>query len=416
MPGGMKLEKLTVGDIPSWSGKRVLVRVDYNVPLEGGRVADNTRIVATIPTIRHLLDKHAKTVILMSHLGRPDGVVDEKLSLKPVAIELEKLIGQPVKFLSDCVGSKVEEACQETEGIVLLENLRFHIEEEGVVKRGGTKISATFDQIAAFRSSLSRLGDIYVNDAFGAAHRAHSSIVGIEVTPKVAGLLLAKELQYFDQVLNDGIELAILGGSKVSDKIQLISNLLPKVKTLAISGAMAFTFVRTLNSMEIGKSLFDEPGAKLVPGIMEQAKKLGVEILLPTDFVTGSDLSVDARVGSATVKSGIPTDMMGLDIGPSSTEDLINAIGKSRSILWNGPVGVFEIEPFSHGTQKVIKALVTATKQGATTIVGGGDSGAAVAKFHAEGLLSHVSTGGGASLELLEGKVLPGISALTEKQ
>ena len=392
------------------------MRVDYNVPLEDGRVADNGRIVATLPTIKCIVEGGAKSLVLMSHLGRPDGLRDEKLSLKPVATELERLLGTKVEFLSDCVGDKIETACRDAKGIVLLENLRFHVEEEGAVKRDGKKICATPGEIAAFRASLSKLGDIYVNDAFGAAHRAHSSIVGVDLTPKVAGLLLAKELQYFDQVLGTGIGLAILGGSKVSDKIQLISNLLPKVKTLAIGGAMAFTFVKVLDGMEIGKSLFDESGAQLVPRIMEQARELGVKILLPTDFVTGSKFAADAHVGGATVEDGIPADMIGLDIGPQSTAAIIHQIADAQSILWNGPVGVFELEPFSRGTRQVVDALVTATKRGATTIVGGGDSGAAVAKFHAEGKLSHVSTGGGASLELLEGKTLPGIAALTDKE
>ncbi|PJF18178.1 Phosphoglycerate kinase [Paramicrosporidium saccamoebae] len=409
----------TIWCVGNVAGKRVLVRVDYNVPLtEDGKVANNQRIAATLPTLDYLLKGNVKCIVLLSHLGRPDGVRVEKLSLKPVAAELERLLKRPITFLDDCVGSSVERVCAEADGgkIILLENLRFHLEEEGTVKRKDGTHTADESEIKQFRASLTKLGDICVNDAFGVVHRAHSSVTGIEL-PRVAGLLLSKELEYFSKVLEspDGIDLAIVGGAKVTDKIPLIKNLLPKVKQLAVGGAMAFTFLKTLHGMDIGKSLYDEEGAALVPAIMKDADRLGVKMILPVDFVTGTDLRESARVGSATMKDGIPADMMGLDNGPLSTQSLVEAIGTAKSILWNGPVGVFEVSHFAAGTKAVLQALAEATKRGAVTIVGGGDSGAAAAKWDFEDKLSHVSTGGGASLELLEGRELPGISALSNK-
>lgn len=357
----------------------------------------------------------------MSHLGRPDGMRVERLSLRPVANELESLLGRPVLFLDECVGERVQEACADPPAgaIVLLENLRFHLEEEGkVTSKDGTKKQASPEEIAQFRRQLSQLGDIYINDAFGAAHRAHSSISGIDLPIRAAGLLLSKELTSFSHLLDDpnGIDLAILGGAKVSDKILLIENLLNKVHTLAIEGGMAFTFLAKVRGMSIGRSLYDEHGASLVEEIMNKAKERGVRILLPVDFITGSDLSDAAKVGEVGVNDeGIPDDMMGLDIGPASRAALVEAIKSSKTILWNGPVGVFEVSHFSEGTKILVNALMEATTERETvTIVGGGDSGAAVAKFGKEEAFSHVSTGGGASLELLEGKALPGITSLSD--
>lgn len=414
--------KLSVEDYGNnFKGKRVLIRVDYNVPLDASlSITNNQRIVASLPTIQYVLDKGAKSVVLMSHLGRPDGKVFEKYSLKPVSVELEKLLGKPVKFLDDCVGDAVEEACKDpTDGsIILLENLRFHLEEEGSCKLPhGTKQKADPAKVDAFRASLSRLGDVYVNDAFGTVHRAHSSIVGIALEPRLAGLLVKKELKAFSRLLEspDRIDVAILGGSKVSDKIQLILHLLPKINTLIIGGGMAFTLLKVKNGMEIGSSLFDEAGAALVGQIYEAADKQNVGILLPDDFIIGDGFKADANTEIVTVNEGTPDGWMGLDIGPSSSHRFASKISSAKSIIWNGPMGVFEWDAFASGTKSVLDAMLVATRNGALTIVGGGDSATAVAKWNSEQGLTHVSTGGGASIELLEGRVLPGIAALSSQ-
>lgn len=396
-------------------------RVDYNVPLtETGAIANDQRIVATLPTLQLLLERGARSIVLLSHLGRPEGQRVASMSLRPVATELGKLLERPVLFLEDCVGPTVEEACEKASDgtVILLENVRFHLEEEGSVKLpDGSKKTADPQAIERFRQSLTRLGDVYVNDAFGAAHRAHSSIVGINLPVRVAGLLLKRELTYFARILEGPtkLDLAILGGAKVSDKIQLIRNLLPKVHCLAIGGGMSFTFQRRLREMAIGRSLYDEAGAAIVQDIVEEAKRLQVDLLLPEDWITGSAISADARTDYATIETGIPTDMMGLDDGPKSVDRLVERIERANSILWNGPIGVYDVKPFESGTKRVLTALVQATERGALTIVGGGDSGAAVAKWNAQESLSHVSTGGGASLELLEGRALPGITSLSGK-
>lgn len=395
--------------------------MDYNVPLtETGAIANDQRIVATLPTLQLLLGRGARSIVLLSHLGRPEGQRVASMSLCPVATELGKLLGRHVLFLDDCVGPTVEETCERASdgAVILLENVRFHLEEEGSVKLpDGNKKIADPQAVDRFRQSLTRLGDIYVNDAFGAAHRAHSSIVGINLPVRVAGLLLKRELTYFARILESPtkLDLAILGGAKVSDKIKLIRNLLPKVQCLAIGGGMSFTFQRRLREMAIGGSLYDEAGAATVNDIVEEAKRLGVDLLLPEDWITGSAISASARTGYATIETGIPADMMGLDDGPKSVDRLVERIEGANSILWNGPVGVYDVKPFEGGTRRVLEALVRATKRGALTIVGGGDSGAAVAKWNAQESLSHVSTGGGASLELLEGRALPGITSLSGK-
>lgn len=388
-------------------------------------MADNSRIRATLPTIQHILAGGAARLVIISHLGRPDGQPVSSMSLRPCAAELQKLLGRPVQFVADCVGDEVEAQLQEHQSsrscpIFLLENLRFHVEEEGSVKRkDGSKVSASAEDIAQFRAALSSLGDVYVNDAFGAAHRAHSSITGISIEPRVAGLLVAEELRHLGRVLEDpnGIDLAILGGAKVADKIQLIKNLLPRVKTLAIGTAMCFTFLKALKGTALGKSLYDEAGAAIVPEIMEEAVRRQVKIILATDFVVASERSPEAAViKRVSAEEGVPDDLIGMDIGEESEKAFVAAIRGARSILWNGPVGVFEMDPFSHGTRAIVHALGEAARNGATTIVGGGDSGAAVTRFLPAGTkLTHVSTGGGASLELLEGKTLPGIASLSPR-
>jgi len=403
------------------AGKRVLIRVDFNVPMKNGKITNNQRIVASLPTIKYALEKQAKSVVLMSHLGRPDGHVDLKYSLKPVADELSTLLAKPVKFLEDCVGEKVEAECANPEAgsVILLENLRFHVEEEGKgVDKDGNKIKASKDAVQAFQQSLTKLGDIYVNDAFGTAHRAHSSMVGVKHDKRASGFLLKKELQYFAKALEnpDRPFLAILGGAKVSDKILLIENLLDKVNEMIIGGGMAFTFLKVAHSMKIGKSLFDEPGSQLVNKILEKAKEKNVQIHLPTDFVTGDKFAEDANTGTATVESGIPDEWLGLDCGPQSIAVFREAVKRAKLIVWNGPVGVFEMEKFAAGTHAIMDAVVEATQAGATTIIGGGDTATACAKWNTEDKVSHVSTGGGASLELLEGKLLPGVDALSNNQ
>lgn len=400
------------------TGKRVLIRVDFNVPMKNGKITNNQRIVASLPTIKYAMEKQAKSVVLMSHLGRPDGHVDLKYSLKPVADELTTLLGKPVKFLEDCVGEKVEAECADPEAgsVILLENLRFHVEEEGKgVDKDGNKIKASKDAVQVFQQSLTKLGDVYVNDAFGTAHRAHSSMVGVKHEKRASGFLLKKELQYFAKALEspDRPFLAILGGAKVSDKILLIENLLDKVNEMIIGGGMAFTFLKVANSMKIGKSLFDEPGSQLVSKILEKAKEKNVQIHLPTDFVTGDKFGEDANTGTATIESGIPDEWMGLDCGPNSVAEFREAVKRAKLIVWNGPVGVFEMEKFAAGTKAVMDAVVEATQNGSTTIIGGGDTATACAKWNTEDKVSHVSTGGGASLELLEGKLLPGVDALS---
>lgn len=404
----MTFNKLSISDL-DLKGKRVLMRVDFNVPMQGTEITNDARIVAALPTIRLALERGA-SVVLMSHLGRPDGAPVAKYSMKPVVAVLEKELGKPVEFLSDCVGPEVEKACANLQPgkVVLLENLRFHAEEEA------KKVD---DKVAAFRASLTRLGDVYVNDAFGTAHRPHSSMVGVNLPQKAAGLLLQKELDYFGKALSapERPFLAILGGAKVADKIQLIENLLDKVDEMIIGGGMAYTFKKELSGMKIGKSLYDAAGAKIVGTVMAKAEARGVRIHLPVDFQTGDKFSNDATLGLATEHEGIGDEVEGMDAGPESRKLFAAAVGRAKTIVWNGPVGVFEFDKFAQGTRSLADAVAAATARGATTIIGGGDTATAAAKFGVEEKVSHVSTGGGASLELLEGKVLPGVSALTDK-
>ncbi|KEI38642.1 uncharacterized protein L969DRAFT_62784 [Mixia osmundae IAM 14324] len=412
--------KLSISDV-DLKGKRVLIRVDFNVPFGDGKITNNARIVAALPTIKYAIQKEAKAVILMSHLGRPDGKVQSKYSLKPVADELSKLLdGKHVKFLDDCVGDKVEQECASAQGgeIILLENLRFHIEEEGSSKdKDGKKTKADPEKVKEFRKSLTALADVYVNDAFGTAHRAHSSMVGVELPQRASGFLVKKELEFFAKALEkpDRPFLAILGGAKVSDKIQLIENLLDKVNSLIICGGMAFTFKKTLDGVSIGKSLFDEDGSQKVKALVEKAKKNNVKLVFPVDYITADDFKKDAKVGKATDQEGIPDGWMGLDAGEKSRELFKTTILESKTILWNGPAGVFEFDNFAGGSRATLDACIEAQKNGATVIIGGGDTATVVAKYDAEDKLAHVSTGGGASLELLEGKDLPGVAALSSK-
>ncbi|XP_071034902.1 phosphoglycerate kinase 1 [Parasteatoda tepidariorum] len=414
----MALNKLAI-DALDLKDKRVLMRVDFNVPIKDGAITNNQRIVAALDSVKYALDKGAKSVVLMSHLGRPDGQRVEKHSLKIVAEELKKLLNKDILFLSDCVGPEVEEKCANPPSgtIILLENLRFHVEEEGKgVDASGAKVKAKPEDVEKFRASLTKLGDVYINDAFGTAHRAHSSMVGVNLPQRASGFLMKKELEYFAKALDNPVRpfLAILGGAKVADKIQLIENLLDKVNEMIIGGGMAFTFLKTLNNMEIGTSLYDEAGSKIVAGLMEKAKKNGVQIHLPVDFVTADKFAEDATPGTATVETGIPKDQMGLDCGPKSTVIFTESIGRAKTIVWNGPVGVFEFANFANGTKAVMDKVVEVTKSGVTTIIGGGDTATCCAKWQTEDKVSHVSTGGGASLELLEGKKLPGVAALSD--
>ncbi|ROT36692.1 phosphoglycerate kinase [Sodiomyces alkalinus F11] len=412
--------KLSITDV-DLKDKRVLIRVDFNVPLDAEKkITNNQRIVGALPTIKYAIENGAKAVILMSHLGRPDGKVNEKYSLKPVVPELEKLLGKSVIFAPDCVGPEVEEIVNKAEGgqVVLLENLRFHAEEEGSSKdKDGNKVKADKAKVEDFRKGLTALGDIYVNDAFGTAHRAHSSMVGVELPQKAAGFLMKKELDYFAKALENPQRpfLAILGGAKVSDKIQLIDNLLDKVNTLIICGGMSFTFKKTLYGVSIGDSLFDENGAKTVGKLMEKAKANNVKVVLPVDYITADKFDKDAKTSFATDESGIPDGWMGLDCGAKSIELYKEAIQEAKTILWNGPAGVFEFDKFANGTKATLDAAVAASEEGKIVIIGGGDTATVAAKYGVEDKLSHVSTGGGASLELLEGKALPGVVALSSK-
>ena len=414
------MAKLSIEDL-ELAGKRVFIRVDFNVPQDKvtGEITNTKRIEAALPTIQCALDKGA-AVILASHLGRPNGEVNMKYTLAPVAKKLEELIKKPVKFLSDCAGAEVEAACAAIKPgeIILLENLRFHIEEEGKKKDAeGNKVKADKEAVKAFRASLTKLADVYVNDAFGTAHRDHSSMTGVELPQRAAGFLMNKELKAFDAVLNNPPRpfLAILGGAKVADKIQLINNLLDKADKIIIGGGMAFTFKKVMNNIEIGSSLFDEEGAKLVPELVAKAKAAGKEIILPVDYVAADKFAADAATKCVSDAEGIPAGWMGLDVGAESTKLFVDAIKSSKTIVWNGPAGVFEFEAFEKATKAMADAIVEATAAGAITVIGGGDTATAAKKYGADKKVTHTSTGGGASLELLEGKELPGVAFLSDK-
>jgi phosphoglycerate kinase len=409
--------KLFIEDLKP-AGKRVLVRVDFNVPVKNGLVEDDKRISAALPTIQYLLAQGA-SVVLMSHLGRPDGQRKMEFSLKPVADKLAELLGKPVKFLDDCVGSAVEAACASLKAgdVVLLENLRFHIEEEGKVKlEDGTKLAADKDKVAAFRAGLSKLGDMYVNDAFGTAHRDHSSVSGIQLPLRASGYLMKKELDFLGASIENPKRpfVAIIGGAKVSGKIDVIQAMLPKVDKMIIGGGMAYTFAKA-KGLEIGKSLVELDRVELAKEIMA---KSGDKLMLPTDCLITDAFDFKARTLGATKfckMTEIPATWEGVDIGPETSAAFEAVIRSAKTVLWNGPMGVFEVEASARGTFGVAKAMAEATEQGAVTIVGGGDSASAIKKAGLAKKVSHVSTGGGASLEFLEGKPLPGVLALTDK-
>ncbi len=392
--------KKTIEDI-NVSGKRVLVRVDFNVPLNDAReITDETRIRAALPTIQYLLGKGAK-VILCSHLGRPKGEVKEEFSLAPVAKRLAEILNTKVTFTADCIGPAVKEAVDAMQDgeVVLLENLRFHKEETA--------------NDAAFAKELASVADVFVNDAFGTAHRAHASTAGVaEYLPAVAGYLIGKELEFMGKALEDPERpfIAILGGAKVSDKIGVIENLLAKVDCLIIGGGMANTFVKA-QGFEIGKSLVDNERLDLARDLLEQAKLKGIKILLPSDFVVAKEFKADAEAHVVPVDN-IPADAMALDIGPSSRLIFADEVKRAKTVIWNGPMGVAEMPAFANGTKAVAQALADTD---AITIIGGGDSAAAVKKLGFADQMTHISTGGGASLEFLEGKVLPGVAALEDK-
>ena len=414
------MAKKTIKDL-DLAGKRVFIRVDFNVPQDKqtGEITNTQRITAALPTIQYALN-HGASVVLASHLGRPNGEQVAKYTLKPVAEKLQEVLGKPVKFLNDCVGAEVEAECAALKPgeVILLENVRFHIEEEGKAKDAeGNSVKADPAKVAAFRASLSKLADIYVNDAFGTSHRAHSSVTGVDLPDKVAGFLVEKELAAFAAVLENPQRplLAILGGAKIADKIPLIRSLIDKADDIIIGGGMAYTFLKVLNGMQVGNSLYDPAGAEIVPELVAKAKEKGVRIHLPVDFITGDKFSPDSNLGSATVESGIPDGWEGFDCGPKTCELFAKVIASAKTIVWNGPCGVFEFDIFAEGTKAMAEAVAAATASGAVTIVGGGDTATAAKKFGVIDKVTHASTGGGASLELLEGKILPGVASLNEK-
>ncbi len=388
----------------NFAGQKVLVRVDYNVPLDGQqRITDDTRIIASLPTIKKILDDGGRA-ILCSHLGRPKGKVIPEMSLRPVAEHLADLLNKPVRFASDCIGSEAEQKAADLKNgqCLLLENLRFHKEET--------------DNDPEFAKKLASLADIYVNDAFGSAHRAHASTEGVTkyFDRAAAGFLIEKELKYLGRALTDPRRpfTAVLGGAKISGKIDVINNLFDKVDNLLIGGGMMFTFLKAMGE-NIGDSLLEEDKINLAAEILEKAKDNNVNFLLPVDCVVASDVSETAEVMIVDAGS-IPDGMKGLDIGPETLKRFSDVLAKSKTIIWNGPMGVFEIEKFSLGTIGLAGQMAQATDNGAVSIIGGGDSAAAAIKAGVKDRITHISTGGGASLEFLEGKTLPGIAALTD--
>ncbi len=400
----MALNKLTVEDL-SPAGKRVLVRVDFNVPLDANlKITDDTRIRESLKTIQYLSDKGAK-VVLVSHLGRPKGV-DEKLRLKPVAERLSELLKKPVKALTDSVGPEVEKevAAMKNGDVALLENIRFYPEEE--------------KNDPAFAKKLAALADLYVNDAFGTAHRAHASTEGVTkfIPQSAAGFLMMKEIQYLGGALSNPARpfVAIVGGSKVSSKIEVIKSLMKVVDVLIIGGGMAYTFLKA-RKLEIGNSIVENDKIDLAKDLMMQSIDTDVPLLLPIDHVVADKYDAKANI-KIVPRGGIAPGWEGLDAGPNTVEKYATFIRTAKTIFWNGPIGVFEMEPFAKGTLAIAKLMAEASERGAITIVGGGDSVAAVTQMGLASKMSHISTGGGASLEFMEGKQLPGIVALTDKK
>lgn len=400
------MPKKTVNNLSSsdLQGKRVLMRADFNVPVdEQGNITDDTRIRAALPTIQNLTSKGAK-VILCSHFGRPKNGPEDKYRLTPVGKRLSELLGKPVVKTDDCIGDEVAAAVNAMQpgDVVLLENVRFYKEEE--------------KNDPEFAQKLASVADLYVNDAFGTAHRAHASTEGVTkyLKPSVAGLLIEKELQYLQSAIENPQRplAAIVGGSKVSSKIGVIETLLNKVDKLLIGGGMVFTFYKA-RGLSVGKSLVEEDKLELAKTLEAMAKEKGVDLLLPTDVVVADNFAPDANAQTVSVEN-IPDGWMGLDIGPDSVKTFQAALAQCKSVIWNGPMGVFEMDKFAQGTEAIAHTLADLTPKGTTTIIGGGDSVAAVEKVGVASQMSHISTGGGASLELLEGKELPGIAALDE--
>ncbi|QPQ29365.1 phosphoglycerate kinase [Lysinibacillus sp. JNUCC 51] len=393
------LNKKTMKDIDV-KGKRVFVRVDFNVPMADGAITDETRIRAAIPTIEYLVEQGAK-VILASHLGRPKGEVKEDMRLTAVGVRLAELMGKPVTKLEESIGQEVEEAVANMQNgdMILLENVRFHAGEE--------------KNDPALAEQFAKLADVYVNDAFGAAHRAHASTEGIaKHVPAVSGFLMQKELDVLGKALSNPEHpfTAIIGGAKVKDKIGVIESLLEKVDHLIIGGGLSFTFIKA-QGHDIGKSLLEEDKIDLAKSFIEKAKAKGVQLHMPIDAVVANEFSKDAETQIVDVDA-IPADWMGLDIGPKTAAKYAEVIKNSKLIIWNGPMGVFEMDKFANGTKTVADAMATTAGY---TVIGGGDSAAAVEKFEVADKMDHISTGGGASLELMEGKELPGIVALNDK-
>lgn len=394
------IASLTESDL---QGKRVLVRVDFNVPMDNGQISDDTRIKAALPTINYLSANGAK-VILCSHMGRPKGQVKDSLRLTPVGDRLSELLGKKVTKFDDCIGDDVTAGVDGLANgdVALLENLRFYDEEEA--------------NDPEFAKKLASNADLYVNDAFGTAHRAHASTEGVThyLSPSVAGFLIEKELEFLQNAIENPKRplVAIIGGSKVSSKIGVIETLLEKCDKLIIGGGMIFTFYKA-RGLSVGKSLVEEDKLELAKSLEAKAKERGVEFLLPTDVVVADNFAPDANAQTVDINN-IPDGWMGLDIGPDSVKTFQNALADCQSVIWNGPMGVFEFEKFAHGTDAIAHTLADLTGKGTTTIIGGGDSVAAVEKVGVAEKMSHISTGGGASLELLEGKILPGIAALDD--
>lgn len=397
------MAKLSLKDL-DLTGKTVVMRVDFNVPLKQGLIGDDNRIRQALPSIEHVTGAGAK-LVLLSHLGRPKGERKPEFSLKPVAEHLQTLVKSKVWFAEDCIGEAASSVVAQAEAgdIVLLENVRFY--------PGETKNEAEFSR------QLAAHGDVFVNDAFGSSHRAHCSVAGITeyVQPAAAGYLLQKEIDYLEKSVESPSRpfVAVLGGAKVSDKIGVIENLIPKVDTIIIGGGMTYTFYRA-QGLPIGNSLLEEDKVELAADLLAKAEQAGVKMMLPVDSVAAASFSEDSET-EIVGRDGIKDGWMGLDIGPETTALYAEEIKKAKTVIWNGPMGVFEMAPFAKGTFAVAEAMKQATDEGAITIIGGGDSAAAIKKAGLETQVSHVSTGGGASLEYLEGKVLPGISHLTDK-
>lgn len=392
------MAKLTLKDI-DLKNKVVLVRADFNVPLDVNlNITDDIRIQATLPTLRYILENGAKKLVIISHLGRPDGKPVAKYSLKPVAARLRELLGQDVLFLNDCVGNSIKQDIDKSkEKVILLENLRYHSEEEA--------------NDAGFAKQLASLADIFVNDAFGTAHRAHASTEGVtHFLKSAAGFLLEKEIKYLGGAVTNPQKpfMIILGGAKVSDKIGVIENLLPKCDAIIIGGGMAYTFLKA-QGKQIGNSKLEKDKLDLAKSILDKAKQLNKEILLPVDNVVVDNIDPNAQC--EIVADSIPEGKIAVDIGPKTVKLFENKLRSAKTIVWNGPLGIFEMDAFSKGTLEVAKFITTLKT---ISIIGGGDTAAAMAKFKLEDKMSHISTGGGASLEFLEGKTLPGIAALTE--